>query len=98
MVKELDLFESNHGCGLNAPSHAKRPKTAVTQRYTVQNWCVTSSQGRSDRVAASTHGFSTFEYFDLTGKAGRVPPHRGFALLVRPGCNECPFLALHALP
>ncbi len=36
MVKELDLFESNHGCGLNAPSHAKHPKTAVTQRYTVQ--------------------------------------------------------------
>jgi hypothetical protein len=45
MVKELDLFESNPGCGLNGPSHAKHPKTAVTQHYTVQNWCVTSSQG-----------------------------------------------------
>jgi hypothetical protein len=26
MVKELDLFESNHGCGLNARSQGKHPK------------------------------------------------------------------------
>jgi hypothetical protein len=26
MVKELDLFESNHGCGLNALSQGKYPK------------------------------------------------------------------------
>ena len=26
MVKELDLFESNHGCGLNALSQGKHPK------------------------------------------------------------------------
>jgi hypothetical protein len=53
MVKELDLFESNHGCGLNALSQGKTSETDVTQRYTVQNWCVTSSQGRSERVGPS---------------------------------------------
>jgi hypothetical protein len=26
MVKELDLFESNHGCGLNALSKGKHPE------------------------------------------------------------------------
>jgi hypothetical protein len=26
MVRELDLFESNHDCGLNAPFHRKHPK------------------------------------------------------------------------
>jgi hypothetical protein len=26
MVKELDLFESNHGCGLNAVILVKHPK------------------------------------------------------------------------
>jgi hypothetical protein len=34
MVKELDLFESNHGCGLNALSKG----TSETRRYTVLNW------------------------------------------------------------
>jgi hypothetical protein len=53
MVKKLDLFESNHGCGLNAPSQAKHHETDVTQRYTVQNWCVTYSKGRSERVGPS---------------------------------------------
>ncbi len=36
MVKELDLLESNHGCGLNGLSREKHFKTHVTQRYTVQ--------------------------------------------------------------
>jgi len=30
MVKELDLFESNHGCGLNAPVPGKTSETDVT--------------------------------------------------------------------
>ena len=36
MVKELDLFESNHGCGLNGLSRKIEPETDVTQRYTVR--------------------------------------------------------------
>jgi hypothetical protein len=30
MAKELDLFESNHGCGLNAPIPGKTSETDVT--------------------------------------------------------------------
>ena len=30
VVKELDLFESKHGCGLNVPFQGKRFETDVT--------------------------------------------------------------------
>src|SRR6516225_7243653 len=43
MVKELDLFESNHGCGLNGFPGSHRIGD-------VQNWGVTSCQGPSKRV------------------------------------------------
>jgi hypothetical protein len=49
MVKELDLFESN----LVAGGTGRTSETHVTQRYTVQNWRVTSSQSRSERVGPS---------------------------------------------
>jgi hypothetical protein len=70
MVKELDLFESNHGCGLNALFQGKHPKTNVTKRYTVQNWCVTYSQGNSERVGASTMVSAPSSILTLRGQAG----------------------------
>jgi hypothetical protein len=30
VVKELDLFESDHGCGLNVPFQGTDPKTELT--------------------------------------------------------------------
>jgi hypothetical protein len=66
MVKELDLFESNHGCGLNGLSsekHSKRTEHNVTRPELTRNVFPEPFGGVED----ITHGFSTFEYFDLTG-------------------------------
>jgi hypothetical protein len=65
VVKELDLIESNHGSAAERASTGKDPKGDVTQRYMIQNWCLTSSQAVGSGQPI-THGF-TFEYFDLTG-------------------------------
>jgi hypothetical protein len=63
MVKELDLFESNHGCGLNArPTQNIRRNIPLHGPELVRNVVPRPS----DRVVLSTHGFSTFEYFYLT--------------------------------
>jgi hypothetical protein len=66
MVKELDLFESNHGYGLNALSQENiRNGRSTTLRgpEMVRNFF--PRPFGAGRVI--THGFSTFEYFDLTG-------------------------------
>src|SRR5260370_39806622 len=66
MVKELDLFESNHGCGLNALSQEKirngRNKTLHGPELVRNVFAGPFGAGR-----AIAHGFSMFEYFDLTG-------------------------------
>jgi hypothetical protein len=65
MVKELDLFESNHGCGLNALSQENirngRNKTLHGPELVRNVFPGPFGAGR-----AIAHGFSMFEYFDLT--------------------------------
>ena len=71
MVKELDLFESNHGCWLNALSREDirngRNTTLHGPELARNVFPKPFGAGR-----AITHGFSTFEYFDLT----RFPPRQ----------------------
>jgi hypothetical protein len=66
MVKELDLFESNHGCGLNGcpGSHPERRcNTTYTGPELARNVLPRPFEARRP----ITHRFSIFEYFDLTG-------------------------------
>jgi hypothetical protein len=42
MVNELDLFESNHGCGLNALFRKLPGNRVITQHYTGPELAVTS--------------------------------------------------------
>jgi L-rhamnose-H+ transport protein len=68
MVKELDLFESNHGCWLNALSREDirngRNTTLHGPELARNVFPKPFGAGR-----AITHGFSTFESFDLMGIA-----------------------------
>ena len=66
MVKELDLFESNNGCG--------RTDYPVKNIRNGRNTTLHGPELDAQRfpkavrgVGDITHGLSTFEYFDLTG-------------------------------
>src|SRR5260370_26894258 len=82
MVKELDLSESWLRAERAVPG--EKSETDVTQRYTVQNWCVTSSQGRSERVGPSPMISVRSSIFDLTTSR----------LSWNSGDEFCPFAAL----
>ena len=65
MVKEFALFESNHGCGLNGcpGSHPDwRCNTTLHGPELERNVL----PGPFEARRPITHGFSMFEYFDLT--------------------------------
>ena len=94
VVKELDLFESNHGCGLNALSQEKirneRTKTLHGPELVRNVFPGPFGAGR-----AIAHGFSMFEYFDLTGLelicCERFRRHRGFGWMrvyLASGCRN----------
>ncbi len=71
MVKILDLFEFNHGCGLNALSRENirnKRNTTLHGPELVRN-VFPRPFGASRAI---THDFSTFEYFDLTRNKRRV--------------------------
>ena len=71
MVKELDMFESNNGCGMN---HYP-VKNIRNGRNTTLHGPELDAQRFPKAVRGVgdiTHGLSTFEYFDLT--ALRVEP------------------------
>jgi hypothetical protein len=87
MVKELDLFESNHGCGLNALSKENirnGRNTTLHGPESVRNvFPRPFGAGR-----AITHGFSTFEYFDLTALVCRIRFQDNLTSIGRPGHRE----------
>jgi hypothetical protein len=69
VIKEIDLIDPNHGSAAEHAGTGKDPKGRNTTLHCPELVCNVFPRLFGARYLI-THGFSTFEYFDLTPSKG----------------------------